>query len=189
MSPGITLQRLQKSQIRDLMKIDKQVYPEPWSRTLWTRELDRDQNTRVYLSATEGKSLVGYAGALRMTDETHVVTVAVDPTQQRRGIATMLFGALCRQAVAWDCVAITLEVRADNKPAQALYRRYGMAPVGIRKGYYKPDNHDALIMTADDIDQPAFMERLDRIDAAIGSTTPAHSPQASSLAAISGEAS
>jgi hypothetical protein len=39
-----------------------------------------------------------------------------------------------------------------------LYARLGLAPVGVRKGYYADD--DALVMWAHDIDGDAYSERL-----------------------------
>ena len=41
-----------------------------------------------------------------------------------------------------------------NQPALALYRRFGMAPVGVRRNYYPVTGDDALIMWARDIDTP-----------------------------------
>lgn len=170
-SGPIDIVPLEARHLRALMAIDKQVYPEPWSRTLWKRELARDRSTRVYLAALHGGEVVGYAGALRIADETHVVTVAVDPALQRGGVGRQLFARLCDTAIDWGCTGITLEVRADNTAAQALYRRFGLVPVGVRKGYYEPDRQDALIMWAHDVDGADFAERLARARAAGPLTT------------------
>jgi len=37
-------------------------------------------------------------------------------------------------------------VRTDNARAQQLYRRYGFAQIGVRRGYYQPSGTDALVM-------------------------------------------
>ena len=58
-----------------------------------------------------------------------------------------------------------------NAPAQALYRRFGFAPVGVRKNYYAETGEDAIIMWARDIDTPAYGERLAAIDAHLGATS------------------
>jgi ribosomal protein S18 acetylase RimI-like enzyme len=39
-----------------------------------------------------------------------------------------------------------LDVRVDNPVAQSLYRSFGYQEIGVRKGYYQPDNVDALVM-------------------------------------------
>jgi ribosomal-protein-alanine N-acetyltransferase len=60
---------------------------------------------------------------------------------------------------------MTLEVRVSNAAAIAMYRRFGFAPSGVRPDYYADDGEDALIMWAHDVDEPAF---LTRVDAATG---------------------
>ncbi len=45
--------------------------------------------------------------------------------------------ALCREAIERGAATLTLEVRAGNEPAQAMYRRFGFAPAGIRRNYYR----------------------------------------------------
>jgi ribosomal-protein-alanine N-acetyltransferase len=54
-------------------------------------------------------------------------------------------------------------VAVGNEPAIALYRRFGLAPVGVRPNYYQ--DGDALIMWVRDIDTEEYSARL----AAIGS--------------------
>ena len=55
---------------------------------------------------------------------------------------------------------LSLEVAASNEPAQSLYRRFGFAPVGVRKNYYPVTGQDAIIMWAYDIDTPEYAQRL-----------------------------
>jgi ribosomal-protein-alanine N-acetyltransferase len=57
--------------------------------------------------------------------------------------------------------SLTLEVRTSNLAAQSLYHRFGMAPVGVRKQYYRDE--DALIMWVHDIDSADYAARLDGI--------------------------
>ena len=56
--------------------------------------------------------------------------------------------------------AATLEVRVSNEAARALYRRYGFWDVGERKKYYQDNGEDAVIMTTEGFETPAFQERL-----------------------------
>ena len=51
---------------------------------------------------------------------------------------------------------ISLEVAANNEPAQALYRRFGFAPVAVRKNYYPVTGQDALVMWVYDIDSEEY---------------------------------
>ena len=69
--------------------------------------------------------------------------------------------ALVAAALARGARHLTLEVRVSNKAAQALYRRFGFAPVGLRKNYYR--NEDAMVMWATDIDQAGYQARMESI--------------------------
>ena len=62
---------------------------------------------------------------------------------------------------------LSLEVAASNERAQTLYRRFGFAPVGVRKGYYPITGEDAFVMWAYDIDGPAYAERVASIRAMV----------------------
>jgi ribosomal-protein-alanine N-acetyltransferase len=52
----------------------------------------------------------------------------------------------------------------SNEGAQALYRAFGFAPAGVRKGYYVETNEDAMIMWAHDVDHGEYQARLDDIE-------------------------
>src|SRR5205807_1279621 len=56
-----------------------------------------------------------------------------------------------------------------NRGAQELYRRFGFAPAGVRKGYYGDNGEDALVMWAHDVATEAYAARVDGLLA--GSTT------------------
>ena len=93
----------------------------------------------------------GYAGLLMVADDGHITTVAVDPAWHRHGIGTRLLLAAGRAAPWRGAEQLTLEVRCRNAGAQALYRRFGFAPAGVRKAYYADNGEDALVMWAHDI--------------------------------------
>jgi ribosomal-protein-alanine N-acetyltransferase len=59
----------------------------------------------------------------------------------------------------------------SNKPAQELYRKFGFRPAGVRRNYYVETNEDALVMWADDVDDPGYARRLAAIEAAIPGVT------------------
>nr|MDT0667714.1 hypothetical protein [Micromonospora sp. DSM 115978] len=58
-----------------------------------------------------------------------------------------------------------LEVRTDNEPARELYRRFGFADLGVRRGYYQLSGADAFVMRARPIDTPGYGALLDRMEA------------------------
>ena len=122
-------------------------------------------------------------------DEAHVNNIAVDPAWQGRGLGAVLLFDLVRTALDRGARHLTLEVRVGNEPALALYRRFGMAPVGVRPNYYPETGEDALIMWARDIDSEDYAERLAAIAAAVpwpGSSSADRSPAADRSARRSG---
>jgi [ribosomal protein S18]-alanine N-acetyltransferase len=81
-------------------------------------------------------------------------------------VATTMIVDAIRTLRADGVKHISLEVAANNEPAQALYRRFGFAPVGVRKNYYPVTGQDAFVMWVYDIDTPSYGERLDALAAA-----------------------
>src|SRR5690625_2806602 len=97
------------------------------------------------IGVDETEKLIGYGGiALRASAE--IMTVGVARAAQNRGIGRALMRALLAQAHRYESDEVFLEVRVDNAAAISLYRSLGFADVRIRRGYYQPENIDALVM-------------------------------------------
>lgn len=163
--PVVTVSPMRRRHLRAVLAIESQVYPRPWSARLFEDELER--GGRAYLVARVGPTVVGYAGVLMIADDGHVATVAVDPVWQRHGVGTRLLVELIRQAQLLGAGQLTLEVRMSNIRAQEIYRRFGFAPAGARKGYYSDNAEDALVMWAHEVDTAAYEERLRAIEASL----------------------
>jgi ribosomal-protein-alanine N-acetyltransferase len=152
------------------MRIECTVYPRPWSLSLFVSELALRSARAYYVAKVDGV-VVGYAGLMLTGDEAHVTNIAVAPDWQRHRIATRLLLTLARTALERDATGLTLEVRAGNLGAQALYRQFGMSPVGIRRNYYAETNEDAILMTVSSIEMPSYARRLADIEAALPGST------------------
>jgi ribosomal-protein-alanine N-acetyltransferase len=152
------------------MRIETQVYSHPWTSSLFISELSLRHN-RAYTVAQVGNLVVGYSGMMFVGDDAHVTTIAIDPIWQRHKIATRLMLNNARIALRHGARHITLEVRVSNDAAQAMYRKFGFAPAGVRKNYYVGDNEDALVMWANDIDSEAYAMRLSAVEAAVPGVT------------------
>ena len=159
----VHVQPMRRRHLRSVLRIEQQVYPRPWSSSLFMSELAL-QATRAYFVARVGRDLVGYAGLMMTLDEAHVTTIAVDPKRHRNKIGTRLMLVLAREAIARGANLLTLEVRMSNAAAKDMYRRFGLGPVGVRKNYYQEVNEDALVMWANEVDQPAYAELLASIE-------------------------
>ena len=158
---------MRRRHVRSVLRIEQQVYPRPWTMSLFLSELSL-RSSRAYFVARVGRDVVGYGGLMLSADDGHITTLAVDPRWHRRHIATRLLLVLAREAIARNARSLTLEVRLSNGGAQELYRRFGFAPVGVRKNYYAETNEDALVMWVDDIDSDDYERRLIALEAGLG---------------------
>ena len=124
-----------------------------WNESLVADEIPRRDRTWWAAYASEGKpgevgTLVGYAGGWVVDGDVQILKVGTDPAWRRRGIARELLAHVAADARNLGAQTVSLEVRAGNEGAQALYRALGLAPVGMRPRYYS-DREDALIMQGD----------------------------------------
>jgi ribosomal-protein-alanine N-acetyltransferase len=150
---------MHRRDLRAVLDIEKRVFPEPWSSTIFSSELAL-RHGRSYKVARLGRHIVGYRGLMLTGEEAHVTTIAVAPEFHRRGIATALMLDAIGVAIEFGSNQLSLEVAFSNHGAQALYRRFGMAPVGVRKGYYQMTGEDAYVMFVYEIDSPEYAQRI-----------------------------
>ena len=149
---------LRRRHLRHVVQIEEANYPRPWSSTLFLSEIAQ-RRSRRYTVATIGPLVVGYSGLMVVEEDGHITTLTVDPGWHRRSIGTVLLLDQARAAPSLGVRHLTLEVRASNASAQALYRRFGFAPVGVRRNYYPESGEDAIVMWARDIDTADYAER------------------------------
>lgn len=137
----MTVQRL--SAVAELERV---CFPaDPWSEALYRAALENPA-VAILLALGEDGALLGYAVLSTVLDEGNLDNIAVAPDCRRRGVADALLGALT--GFGRECLALlTLEVRASNAPAIALYEKHGFRPVGRRRNYYSDPREDAVLMT------------------------------------------
>ena len=161
---------MRRRHLRSVLRIEQQVYPRPWSMGLFMSELGI-RGSRVYVVARVGPTVVGYGGLMLVAGDGHVTTLAVDPSWHRLKLGTRLLHTLAAAAIDRGAENLTLEVRASNRPAQELYRAFGFAPAGVRKGYYVETKEDAIVMWANDVASDEYAERIARLVEAVPGTT------------------
>ena len=159
----VELEQMTTDDIEDAAALEARTYATPWSDHVFRDELAAPG--RTYIKALAATALVGYGGLMVVGDEAHITTVVVDSSHRGTGIGTRVMLELVERALVGGATSLTLEVRVSNQAAQALYRRFGMAPVGVRKKYYVDE--DALIMWVHDIATDEFADRLAGIRAGL----------------------
>ncbi len=161
---------MRRRHLRHVLQIERQVYPRPWTYVLFSQELSLVTSRAYYVARVDGQ-VVGYSGVMLSLEDAHVTNIAVEPEWHRHGIAQRLLANDAREAMRRGARHLTLEVRVSNIAAQALYRKFGFAPAGVRRNYYVETNEDALIMWADDICSPGYRRRLATLEAQVPGTT------------------
>ena len=129
------------SQVAELEKI---CFSDPWSEKSVASELTNPLS--LWLVAVEDDRVAGYVGSQSVMGESDMMNVAVHPDFRRKGVAELLVRELVAALGKNDNHCLTLEVRASNVPAIALYEKLGFAQVGLRKNYYRNPKEDALIL-------------------------------------------
>ena len=130
--------------VRELELLERTCFPDPWPGTVLLAEVAAPG--RFHRVAEEDGRIVGYLFAAWQYLDLHVLKVATEPDLRRRGIATRLMREAERHTRESGGESITLEVRASNAAALALYRSLGFIASGRRRRYYG-DGEDALVMT------------------------------------------
>ncbi len=127
-------------------EIERLCFSDPWSRRMLSEHLENECAATIVVQGTDG-TVLGYAGLLVVLDEGYITNVAVRPEYRRQGIASELLKVFRRFGEGNHMAFLTLEVRASNTAARALYQKHGYAEVGCRKNYYEHPKEDAIIMT------------------------------------------
>ncbi len=181
---------MRSADIGEVMGIDRQSFPTPWSHNAYVHEVERNDAAHYLVmrprSVPDGRRvadggwdrvrrwlvgaapldrppIIAYGGIWQMYDEAHISTIATRPEWRGKGIGELMLVALLDQSMALQAHLVTLEVRASNTTAQQLYDKYSFAIVGQRRGYYTDNGEDALLMTTPslfDFDYQAELTRL-----------------------------
>ena len=142
-----TIERLSGDEDLDAVAaLEAETFTNPWTRDMLALELRRSDLARVYVLRTSGRRVIAFCACWVIVDELHINTVAVDPATRRQGLATLLLDHVLADAAAAGACNATLEVRRSNEPALRLYRGLGFAVEGVRPGYYREPEEDALIL-------------------------------------------
>ena len=130
----------------EVAELERICFPDPWSRNMLAEELDNALSAFLVALDDTGR-VAGYAGLQVVLDEGTITNIAVRPEYRRQGVAHQLLEVFMNFARGNRLAFLTLEVRASNYGAIALYGELGFRSVGRRKNYYEHPREDALIMT------------------------------------------
>lgn len=145
--PSLQFAPMQVSDLPEVLTIENDVYPHPWTRGNFLDSLYSGYETWT-LRDSNG-TLVGYFLLMLAVDEAHLLNISVRRDLHGKGIGRMQLDKVADVAREKGMHSILLEVRPSNVRALAVYQRYGFVQIGVRKGYYPAaDNtrEDAIVM-------------------------------------------
>ena len=134
---------------RDLeavMAVDAASFPNPWTRSMFLHETQASEVGRILVLRAPDGRIAGYCAFWVVAGELHINNLAVGPEWRRHGRGAALLDAVLSIARAGGALSATLEVRASNVAALALYRRFGFEVAARRRAYYANPVDDALIL-------------------------------------------
>jgi len=139
------IRRMTLADVPEVHEIDLLSFSLPWPERSFRFELTENQVSRGWVAEVDGK-IAAMLVLWFIVDEAHIATIAVHPDFRWQGIGEQILLHALRAAHNEGAQRAFLEVRAGNVAAQAMYQKYGFEVAGVRPGYYKDNNEDALLM-------------------------------------------
>lgn len=130
--------------VEGVYSISKASFSQSWSKASIAKEVVNP--TASYFVAELEGTLIGYGGMWHMMDEGEIINIAVTKENRQHKVGSLLLEALLSEAREKGIKSVFLEVRASNRVAQGLYKKYHFKEIGRRKNYYHEPTEDAVNM-------------------------------------------
>lgn len=136
-----------EADLTEVVAIENQIYPNPWTRGNFLDSLHSGYQCRVLRDAKG--TLTGYFLMMFLVDEAHLLNISIRADAHGKGLGRHLLNQVVALATTQMMTSILLEVRPSNPRALSVYERYGFVRIGLRKNYYPAaagQREDAIVM-------------------------------------------
>ncbi len=144
---GVRLATLKEDDLCQVVEIERASFRSPWKREHFRFEIHENREA-VNLVARQGDVVLGYTCVWELESEMKINNLVVRSDYRRRGLARWMLGRILDRAREGGRATAKLEVRTSNRAAIRLYEAHGFVEVGRRKGYYRAEREDAIVMQA-----------------------------------------
>ncbi|MCR5404258.1 MAG: tRNA (adenosine(37)-N6)-threonylcarbamoyltransferase complex dimerization subunit type 1 TsaB [Butyrivibrio sp.] len=144
-NPGkVRIRQMTAEDVEDAAKLESvNLGREAWSQKQLLDAMTRDDT--VYLVAEMAGRIVGLCGVQNISGDGEITNVSVAGDVRRMGTGYKMVRQLLQRGYGIGINDYTLEVRASNGPAIALYEKLGFKSEGVRPGFYDGPKDDAVI--------------------------------------------
>lgn len=139
----IEIEKMSLRDLEDIKEILTTEFDDFWSYNILKEEIKKSDT--VYIVAKQNEKIVGFAGFWISPDDIQITNIVVRKNERKKGIGTLLFDKLIKEAKSTDKQEIFLEVNEKNIFAINLYKKFNFEEIGIRKKYYNGTDN-AIIM-------------------------------------------
>ncbi len=145
MNKGYIIRKMTEQDLDEVMLIEHESFPLPWSRQSYESEL-KNQFAYYLVCDVEGE-VAAFCGIWVVFEEGHITNVAVGKKFRSQGLGKAIMLEAEKIAKEKKAMRIMLEVRPSNTVARKMYSELGYMETGLRKQYYDDNREDAILMT------------------------------------------
>ncbi len=157
----VVFRRMKLEDVAAVHQIDVLSFSLSWPEHSFRYEVRENPASRAWVAEENGQ-IAAMLVLWFIVDEAHVATIATHPDFRRRGIGERILIHALHSAAEEGARRAFLEVRAGNKAAQAMYKKYGFVVDGLRPKYYRDNNEDALLMSLEGLDRLPSDDELEK---------------------------
>ena len=127
-----------------ISELEGEIFSAPWQKKdIFSYICSEDG---MCFTALDGDLPIAYVIGRLIAPEGEIYRIAVDEKYRGRGIGYRLLSYALKSDRGRGLETVFLEVRSKNAAAIALYSSYGFRKMGVRRGYYKNPDDDAIVM-------------------------------------------
>lgn len=116
-----------------------------WSEDHYRKMFQAGISERLVLVLEADGTLLGFVVARLIHSECELENIAIVAERQRSGLGRVLLGELRTRARNAGATSLILEVRSSNLAARGLYEKLGFIQDGLRNGYYRDPEDNAIL--------------------------------------------
>ena len=141
----LTIRRMKESDIPEVARLEKEIFPDPWSEGAISETFEQEQT--LLLVAYEDRKLIGYLILYFVLAEGEIARIAVIPECRRQGVGARMLLELEDLCEDNGITKLLLDVRESNETAISFYTSYGFVQDGVRRNFYSDPQEDGILMS------------------------------------------